>query len=151
MRGTLTEDGRSREQSVGRERGVRAVRIEGKRPKTLVDVCGTHTIVVFHPGERVALVGSGVERRRLLDRIALYLAPGVLDELGSYTRASRERQRALEERGASAKDLDDWESLMVTHGVAVRRARQRASSEIAEAASRAFAKMAPAHAGFDLA
>jgi DNA replication and repair protein RecF len=142
VRGVFTEGGLSREQSVGQQRGLRAVRIEGKRPKTLVEYASRTPVVVFHPGDTALPAGSGGERRKLLDRIALHLAPGALMELDRYTRASRERQRALDERGVNAKDLGEWEALMVMHGLAVRRAREDASSRLAEAATRVFAKVA---------
>jgi DNA replication and repair protein RecF len=142
VRGVFTESGLSREQSVGQQRGLRAVRIEGKRPKTLIEYASRTPVVVFHPGDTALPAGSGSERRRLLDRIALHQAPGALVDLDRYTRASRERQRAMDERGASAKDLGEWESLMITHGLGVRRARADAASRLSEAATRVFTKVA---------
>ncbi len=43
--------------------------------------------------------GGGVERRRLLDRVALYASPESLAEGVSYGQAMRARQRVLEKRG----------------------------------------------------
>jgi DNA replication and repair protein RecF len=151
VRGTFTESGLSREQSVGQKRGLRAVRIEGKRPKTLIEYASRTPVVVFHPGDTALPAGSGGERRRLMDRIALHLAPGALEELDRYTRASRERQRALEERGTTARDLGEWEALMVMHGLAVRRARGDAASRVSAAATKVFAKMAAEGAVLEVA
>ena len=143
VKGTFVEDGVLREQSVGQQRGLRSVRIDGKRPKTLVEYASRTPVVVFHPGDTQLPAGGGGERRRLLDRIALHLAPGALEDMSRYTRASRERQRALDERGPAARDLGSWESLMVTHGLAVRAVRQEASSRLAEQATQVFAEVAP--------
>lgn len=141
VRGVFAEDGLLREQSVGQRRGLRAVRIDDKRPKTLLEYAARTPVVVFHPGDTALPAGSGSERRRLLDRVALHLAPGSLEDMDRYTRASRERQRALDERGPGARDLPEWEALMVSHGLAVRAAREAASRQIAAAAERVFAKI----------
>jgi DNA replication and repair protein RecF len=128
---------------VGQRRGLRAVRIDQKRPRTLIEYASRTPVVVFHPGDTALPSGSGAERRRLLDRIALHLAPSSLEELDRYTRASRARQRAMDERGVGARDVPEWEALMVTHGLAVSRARARAAEGLAVAAERVFARVAP--------
>ena len=143
VRGVFMEESVRREQSVGQRCGQRAVRVDGKRPSSLVEYARRSPVVVFHPGDTALPAGSGSERRRLLDRIALHLTPGALEDMTRYARASRERQRALETRGAAAGDLLEWESLMVVHGLAVRAAREQASARLSEAAERVFAKIAP--------
>ena len=44
-------------------------------------------MVVFHPGIVSLSAGAGAERRRLLDRVALYLGPGSLAEAEGYGQA----------------------------------------------------------------
>jgi DNA replication and repair protein RecF len=117
------------------------VRIDGKRPRTLVEYASRTPVIVFHPGDTALPAGGGAERRRLLDRIALHLAPGSLEELDRYTRACRERQRALDERGPAARDLEEWEALMVRHGLAVRTVREETSRRLAAAAERVFLRV----------
>jgi DNA replication and repair protein RecF len=119
------------------------VRIDDKRPRTLIEYAARSPVVVFHPGDMALPSGSGSERRRLLDRVALHLSPASLDDDARYTRASRERQRALDERGPMARDLPEWEALMVSHGLAVLAARAEASARLRESAERVFAKIAP--------
>jgi DNA replication and repair protein RecF len=148
VRGGLTYAGMSREQSVGVERGRRAVRVDGKRPRTLFEYAAHTPVVVFHPGDTALPAGSGAERRRLLDRVLLHLYPSGWDELESYRRASRERQRALYERGPQARDLDDWEALMVRHGLEVRRMRRDAASRVAAAAVPVFERIARGGSAF---
>jgi len=81
-------------------------------------------------------------RRTLLDRVALFLEPASGDDRLRYTRALRERQRTLEDRGTHAPELDAFESVMAGHGARFARARANAAAAIADALSPAFARMA---------
>ena len=130
-----------REQSVGVRAGARLAKIDDKRPPNLAAYAVRTPVVVFHPGEVALSQGGGAERRRLLDRVALYLTPASLGELEAYTRAMRARQCALETRGPRGQDLDAWEELVARHGVAVTRARRAASEELCGAAERAFERI----------
>lgn len=141
VRATLREDTDVREQSVGLRHGGRVVRIDGKRPPTLASYAVRTPVVVFHPGAVALSQGGGAERRRLLDRVALYLQPASLAEADSYARALRERQRALEVRGVAARDLDAWEELVVRHGLALSDARDAAASLLAEKMVSAFGRI----------
>jgi DNA replication and repair protein RecF len=142
VRARVREDAEVREQSVGLKTGARVARIDGKRPPSLAAYAVRTPVIVFHPGEVALSMGSGSERRRLLDRLALYVRPSSMDDLDRYTRATRERQRALETRGPQAHDAEHWEELMVRHGVAVMEVRAEAASRLAEAAVAAFARIA---------
>jgi DNA replication and repair protein RecF len=141
IRGRVTETGEEREQTVGMRRGVRATRIDGKRPPSLAAYALRTPVVVFHPGSLTLSTGGGVERRRLLDRMALYASPASLEHGVSYGRAMRARQRVLEKRGEDAGDLDGWEELMVRHGVALSESRAQAAQRLVPAACRAFARI----------
>lgn len=142
IRGRIVEDEDARLQSVGIRAGARMVKIDDKRPPTLAAYAVRTPMVVFHPGEISLSMGASAERRRLLDRTSLYLAPAAMDELDSYTRALRARQRALETRGPTAKDLVEWETLCVRHGLALMEHRARASELLADGARAAFARIA---------
>jgi len=142
VRGRVREGNEYREQSIGIRRGLRAVRVDGKRPATLAAYAVCTPTVVFHPAALAIASGSGAERRRLLDRVALYLSPTSLQEAESYRRACRARQRVLNVRGESAKDLDGWEELIVRHGSALSCARTSAAAILVPAAERAFARIA---------
>ncbi len=142
VRIVVREDEERREQSVGLQKGARLVRIDGKRLPTLATYAVKTPIVVFYPGEVALSMGGGAERRRLLDRTALYLAPSSLLELEAYTKALRERQKVLETRGIHARDLEDWEELVVRHGLVVTAARREASRMLAIAALTAFDRIA---------
>jgi DNA replication and repair protein RecF len=102
VRARVVEESEAREQSVGLKAGARAARIDGKRPASLAAYAVRTPVIVFHPGEVALSMGAGSERRRLMDRLALYVRPASMDDLDRYTRASRARQRALETRGPTA-------------------------------------------------
>jgi DNA replication and repair protein RecF len=142
VRGRVVEDSEARTQSVGIRAGSRQVRIEDKRPPTLAAYAVRTPMVVFHPAELSLSMGGGSERRRLLDRTSLYVEPAAMEELDSYTRALRARQRILETRGVGAQDLAEWEALCVRHGLAVMAQRGRAAELLSVRAREAFERIA---------
>lgn len=150
VRGRVTEDGDARMQSVGIRAGARMVKVDDKRPPTLAAYAVRTPMVVFHPGEIALSMGASSERRKLLDRTSLYLTPVAMSELDSFTKALRARQRALETRGVNARDLVEWETLCVRHGIALMEHRQLASERLAEGAKAAFAKIASPELSLDV-
>jgi DNA replication and repair protein RecF len=151
IRARVREGTAQREQSVGVRAGMRSVRVDGKRPLTLAAYAVRTPTVAFHPGIVALSAGSGADRRKLLDRVALYRLPGSLAEAEAYGRALRARQRVLESRGTTAVDLDDWEALVVHHGLALGEAREAAAKLLGPAAERAFAGIGPAGLALDVA
>jgi DNA replication and repair protein RecF len=106
--------------------------------------------VAFHSAVLAVSTGGGGERRRVLDRIALYHDPTSLVEADAYAKALRARQRVLEDRGDAARDLQEWEELVVRHGMAVSRARADAAERLAPSARRAFESIGPEGLVLDL-
>ncbi len=141
VRGRLREEDSAREQSVGLRSGARSVRVDGKRPPTLAAYAVLSPVVLFHPGAVSLSSGSGSERRRMLDRVALYVSPASLSDAQGYVRALRERQRALDTRGVAARDLPEWEELVVRHGTALSAAREDAASKISAAAEKIYERI----------
>jgi len=148
LRGEILESGEKREQTIGLRKGLRAVRVEGKRPPTLAAYAVQTPMVVFHSGALGLASGGGKERRRLLDRIALYESPASLGETEAYVKALWSRQRVLEARGTGAADLDGWEELISRHGVAISEGRAAAAARLHPEVRSAFARLGPA--GLDL-
>lgn len=144
IRAKIQEDVASRVQSVGMKAGSRMVKIDDKRPPSLAAYAVRTPVVVFHPGEIVLSMGASAERRRLLDRTALYVTPASMAELEAYTRAVKSRQRVLDTKGSLARELDEWEALVVKHGLEVMTHRERAAELLAEHAALAFSKIAAA-------
>lgn len=130
VRGSFSEDGFPREQSLGLAQGKRLARVDGKRPKSLADYARRSPVVVFYPGELTLTMGPSRERRRLLDRVGFFLSPSYATDLESFGSALRSRQKVLETRGIHATDLDHWEALCVTHGLAVTEARTRVAEAL---------------------
>jgi DNA replication and repair protein RecF len=151
VRATVAFGGERREQSLGLKEGGRYAKIDGQRPPSLTAYAVRTPAVVFHPGEVALSMGGGGERRKLLDRTSLYLAPAPSDDLDRYSLALRERQKALELRGPSATDAASWEELMVRHGREVHAARDQAAGKLAEAAREAFLRIAARGVTFDVA
>jgi DNA replication and repair protein RecF len=143
VRGQLREDEEVREQSVGLRGGRRLVQVDGARPASLAAYAVRSPVVVFHPGAVALSAGSSSERRKLLDRVALYRSPLSLADGSDYARAVRARQRVLEVGGERARGLDEWEALVVRHGLALSGARADAASELGAAAKAAFAEIGP--------
>jgi DNA replication and repair protein RecF len=144
VRGQVREDVDVREQSVGLRGGRRLASVDGKRPSSLATYATTTPVVAFHPGVVSLSSGSSSERRKLLDRVALYRSPGSLGNVSDYARAARARQRLLETGGEMARGLDEWEEVMVRRGLAVREARGEAAAQIGAAAEEAHAGIGPA-------
>lgn len=151
VRGRVEEDGDRRVQSVGIRAGARLVRIDDKRPPTLAAYAVKTPMVVFHPGEIALSMGASAERRKLLDRTALYLSPASMGDHESYGKALRARQRTLEMRGVRASELVEWETLCVRHGLALMDARAHAAELLCSSAAEAFRKIAAPDLVLDLA
>jgi DNA replication and repair protein RecF len=147
---SVEEAGRPREQRAELVRGVRRVQIDGKRPPRLIDYAQRTPVVVFHPGDLELVAGASSERRRLLDRVALFVDPHGYAARAPYERAVKERQRALEERGEHALELDAFEPLVAEHGARFQQARERAAAALERHVAPAFERLAPAALGLSL-
>jgi DNA replication and repair protein RecF len=143
IRASVIDGADVREQTIGVRAGLRVVRVDGQRPVTLAAYAVRTPMVVFHPGAVALVAGGGTERRRLLDRIALYQTPSSMVDAKEYVQALRARQRVLESRGDRAADLDGWEDIIVTRGLAVTEARAAASERVIVAAQQAFSRIGP--------
>ena len=142
VRAHIVEGGLRREQRATLGPRSRSLLIDGKRPTRLSAYAVRTPVVVFHPGDLELASGPATARRTLLDRVALFLDPASGDDRLRYTRALRERQRTLDERGTGAAGLEAYERLMAQHGARFSRARELAATRIAEALAPAFARMA---------
>lgn len=138
----LREGGLGREQRAVIGARARSFLADGKRVARLSDYAVKTPVVVFHPGDLALASGPAGLRRVLLDRVALFLEPLSADHRLRYAAALRERQRALEERGVRASELEAYETLLAEHGAELTRIRARTAARIEEALLPAFARMA---------
>lgn len=141
VRAVVAEGEEEREQSVGLEGARRHVLLGGKRPPSLAAYATRSPVVVFHPSEMGLSSGPALRRRMLLDRLGLFVNQTHLDHLQRYATSMRSRQRILQKRGADAPELSAFERLMAEHGCSVARIRERAASQVAPEAARAFAQI----------
>jgi DNA replication and repair protein RecF len=139
----VAEGGKKREQCAALANGVRGVTLDGKRPAGLIEYAQRTPVVAFHPGDLELVSGASSLRRRLLDRAALFVDPAGFERKPRYERVMKERQRALEERGERAPDLDAYEALAAEEGARYQLARTRAAEALATLLVPAFARLAP--------
>jgi DNA replication and repair protein RecF len=142
VRGRIQDGDHVREQRATIGHKERSVLLDGKKPERLASYATRTPAVVFHPGDLELVNANATARRKLLDRIALYVDPSSGDARLRYTRASRERKMALELRGPGARELEAFELVMAEHGARFARARAEAAARLLGALQPAFASMA---------
>jgi DNA replication and repair protein RecF len=139
----LIQDGdHKREQRATLGPKERSVLLDGKKPERLAAYATRTPAVVFHPGDVELVNANAAARRKLLDRVALYVDPNSSDARLRYTRALRERKTALDLRGPSARELDAFEQVMAEHGARFAQARAEAAERLIRALAPAFLRMA---------
>lgn len=142
VRASIQDGDHRREQRAVLGHKERSVLLDGKKPERLAAYATRTPAVVFHPGDVELVNANAAARRKLLDRVALYLDPSSSDARLRYTRASRERKTALDARGPSARELDAFEQVMAEHGARFARARADAADRLLTALGPAFLRMA---------
>ncbi len=134
----------AREQSAGtagRGAGV-VVRIDGDKPKALVEYATRSPVVVFHPDELSLSSGPALGRRTMLDRLALFVDVRSAETRGRYTHALKARHELLKRGVLDGSELLAFEVLCAEHGAALTRIRARACELFVEELQTAFAQIA---------
>jgi DNA replication and repair protein RecF len=142
VRARIQDGDHSREQRAVLGHKERSVLLDGKKPERLATYATRTPAVVFHPGDVELVNESAAARRKLLDRVALYLDPTSSDARLRFTRALKERKMALDVRGPNARELDAYEQVMAEHGARFARARSEAAERLITALLPAFLRMA---------
>jgi DNA replication and repair protein RecF len=138
----ISEGGMGREQRTVLAERSRVVRLDGKPPKSLGAYATRTPVVVFAPSDLELVNGGAAGRRRLLDRVGLFVDPPGADARVRYERAMRSRQRVLDERGPGARDLDAFEAVMAEEGARFALARERAAQGVDQRLGATFARLA---------
>jgi DNA replication and repair protein RecF len=138
----VSEDHATREQRSVLSGRSRVVRLDGKAPASLTAYATRTPVVVFCPADLELVSGGASGRRRLLDRVALFLDPPGAEARLRYERALRSRQRVLDERGVQAGELDAFEAVMAQEGARFALSRQRSAEGVIERLTLAFARVA---------
>jgi DNA replication and repair protein RecF len=139
---TVSESGKAREQRTIVSPERRSVLLDGKHPSSLSLYATRTPVVAFHPADLELVSGAATPRRTLLDRVALYIDPPAALSRARYQKALRSRQKALEERGTAARELDAFERIMAEEGARLGLARQRAWDALSERLGPALADVA---------
>ena len=142
VRARVQDGDHHREQRATIGHNERSVLLDGKKPERLTSYATRTPAVVFHPGDLELVNANAAARRKLLDRIALYVEPASSDARLRYARAMRERKTALELRGPGARELDAFEQVMAESGARFARARAEAARRLIAALRPAFSTMA---------
>jgi len=142
VRAKIQDGDHAREQRAVLGHKERSVLLDGKKPERLAAYATRTPAVVFHPGDVELVNANAAARRKLLDRVALYVDPRSSDARLRYTRALRERKMALDLRGPQARELDAFEQVMAEHGAYFARARTEAALRLLTALRPAFLRMA---------
>jgi DNA replication and repair protein RecF len=142
-RADVEELGRRRDQRAALSPGGRRVSLDGKKPDRLIDYARRTPVVAFHPNDLELVSGSASPRRRLLDRVALFVDPAGYERRGAFERAAKERQRVLLDRGEHATELEAYEPLVAEHGARFQAARERAAGALVQALAVAFRGLVP--------
>jgi DNA replication and repair protein RecF len=151
----------SREQTAAIEGKTCLVRIDGNRPQSHARFATRSPVVAFHPEELALSTGPAGLRRRLLDRIALFMDPASAEHRARYQHALRARQELLHKRSGSASraatsgggsdggsgneesaEVDAFEELCARHGAMVTRSRAQAADALAGELRVAFSQIA---------
>lgn len=134
----------AREQSAGTAgRGSSVVvRIDGDKPKALLEYATRSPVVVFHPDELGLSSGPALGRRTLLDRLALFVDARSAETRGRYTHALKARQELLKRGATDGSELLAFETLCAEHGAALTRMRARAAELFVDELRVAFAQIA---------
>lgn len=142
VRAKIQDGDHLREQRAVLGHKQRSVLLDGKKPERLAVYATRTPAVVFHPGDVELVNANAAARRKLLDRVALYVDPQSSDARLRYTRALRERKTALDLRGPQARELSAFEQVMAEHGARFARARTEAANRLLTALQPAFLRMA---------
>lgn len=134
----------SREQTAAASGRGCVVTLDGNKPQSLASFATRSPVVVFHPEEMALSTGPAGLRRKLLDRVALFINPASADSKARYTHAIRARQELLHRKGAPASEaeIEAFEALAAKHGAELTRARERAAEALTVELYAAFRQIA---------
>ncbi len=141
-----------RDQEVGIHATGRIAEVDGKPARRLAEYAVLTPAVIFDTTSMNLVAGPGAERRKLMDRLALFAMPSSYADALAYSHAVKARRRILQTRGSNARDLADWEEVIVRHGHAWAMARAVAVESLAASAQTMFSTIArnaqPLHLAF---
>ncbi len=129
----------------------RAIRLDGKRPRSNLAWLGALPSVLFHPGDLALAQGGPDARRALLDEMLSELDPLYASTLADYTRALRSRNRLLKEEPPNVRAITAFDALLAAAGTILAQARARLVSDLAPRADRVWRELFDAEVPLEIA
>jgi DNA replication and repair protein RecF len=102
--------------------GTLETRLQGRRIRQRRDLVQSIPVLVEAPQGRRLVDGAPNERRRWLNTLLTDCREGLVADFHRYGRSMMQRSRLLR-RGVAASEVEAWEQLIVTHGLAIAEAR----------------------------
>lgn len=143
VRALVRSDSQTREQFVSFSASDRVVRFDSQKVSSISSFVLHAPMVVFHPQEMDLTMGPASLRRRLVDRVALFVDPISHHHALSYDKAMKARKLLLARTGSASKGLEVYEQLMAKHGCALSAHRERASVPLINLTKTVFAEIGP--------
>lgn len=119
----------------------RLLKVDQEKTPSLMEYVLCLPVVVFHAGELELSAGRAHARRRLLDRVALFVDWRSHEHKMAHQRAMKARQKLLRTESASVAAIEAYEELMATHGVALAQHRREVSGELIETAQKVVVEL----------
>ncbi len=104
--------------------GTVETRLQGRRIRQRRDLAQSIPVLVEAPQGRRLVDGVPNERRRWLNTLLTDCREGLIVDFHRYGRSMMQRSRLLR-RGAAASEIEAWEQLIVTHGLAIVEVRRQ--------------------------
>ena len=140
---SILDQGTRRHQQIGMTGAQRTQRIDGKVPERVSSYAVRTPVVVFHPSELALTMGPASERRRLIDRVGLFVDSRGYEIHRAYKAAMKARQQLLKQQGENAKGLEAYETLMARDGGQLMRFRLEVLELLEAQVQQAFEQLAP--------
>lgn len=99
-------------------------RLDGRNCSLLSDLCTALATVTFEPGSHALIDGRSDQRRRMLDWALFHVEPDFILPWRRLSRAHKQRNALLKQRGQTLAQLDAWESELALSGELVTRMRE---------------------------
>lgn len=104
--------------------------LDGVKVKSLNDIIGKFTCVVFAPEHLQLVKGAPARRRNYLDTLIAQIVPKYYQNLRDYRRILRQRNLVLKE--GNETQLDTWDSILCNTGTRIIAARIRALKKLSD-------------------
>lgn len=122
--------------------------LDGIKKKSLSDIIGTFTCVIFAPEHLQLVKGAPALRRRYLDNQIAQITPKYYRNLRDYKRILRQRNQVLKE--GQDDQLDVWDKIICNAGTRIISARLRALDKLSPIIRENFAKISGEPGDFEV-